>query len=80
MVLAVPVLVWLEWPRRPAWRVLALGSEASVDAEPVDAMRVQRRGPLAVLSWRVQGRTRRHAFLAGAAQRRALSLWAASHV
>ena len=78
--LAIPVLAWLEWPRRPEWRVLALGSDATLDGEPVEAMRVQRRGPLAVLSWRAKGRTQRHVFLAGAQERRALALWAGAHV
>lgn len=77
---ALPVLAWLEWPRRPAWKVLALGEQASVDGEAVESMRVQRRGRLAVLSWRLHGRARRHVFLADAAQRRVLSLWAGAHV
>ena len=80
LALAIPVLAWLEWPRRARWRVLALGADATVDGEAVDAMTVQRRGPLAVLAWRARGRAHRHAFLADAAQRRALSLWAGSHV
>jgi hypothetical protein len=77
---AVPVLAWLEWPRRPAWKVLALGSQAMLDGEAVESMNVQRRGPLAVLAWRARGRMQRYVFLAEAAQRRALSLWARAHV
>ena len=77
---AIPALAWLEWPRPAQWRVLTLGSEATVDGESVEAMSLQRRGRLAVLAWRANGRTQRHAFLADAAQQHALSLWAAAHV
>ena len=79
----IPVLAWACWPAAPAWRsmVFLAGRNVALDAsgEQAEALLLQRRGPLTVITLRVHDKLRRVVLTTPgtlrADQRRLLSLW-----
>ena len=74
----VPLLLWWAWPAPPRWGALVLSASGATlvgpeaPAQPLD---LQVRGPLAVLTLRVEARIHRLILTLRADERRRLVLW-----